>query len=210
VLGFFSFTEITDPSAHRAYNEWHQFDHLPEQFTIPGITFGQRWVCSPRCVEARVAVSPLLAPCHYMTLYFLRDEAVLPEFFDLARQLHAADRFFEARISHLSGPFRVASTRASPAARVSAGAVPFRPAAGVYVVVGPDVLPGAPVLGEVSGVSGEWRFSDGERSISVAFVEGDLWAAADELGRRARELAGPLEWAGPLERVDAYQWRWFD
>jgi hypothetical protein len=54
VLGFFSFTEITDPSAHRAYNEWHQFDHLPEQFTIERITFGQRWVCSPRCVEARV------------------------------------------------------------------------------------------------------------------------------------------------------------
>ncbi|HEY1831898.1 MAG TPA: hypothetical protein VGG38_16820 [Acidimicrobiales bacterium] len=84
MLGFFSFTEITDPSGHRAYNEWHHFDHLPEQFTIEGITFGQRWVCSPRCVEARVAVSPLLAPCHYMRLYFLRGEAVRPEFFDLA------------------------------------------------------------------------------------------------------------------------------
>jgi hypothetical protein len=146
-----------------------------------------------------------------MTLYFLRDEAVLPEFFDLARRLRAADRFFEARVSHLSGPFRVVSTRAWPAAKVSARAVPFRPAAGVYVVVGPDVPPGAPpVLGEVTGVSGEWRFSDGERSISVAFVEADLWSTAEELGRRVRDLPGPLEWAGPLERVDAFQWGWFD
>ena len=30
-LGFFSFTEVTDPGQHRAYNEWHQLDHMPEQ-----------------------------------------------------------------------------------------------------------------------------------------------------------------------------------
>ena len=49
VIGFFSFTEVTDPGAHRAYNEWHQFDHLPEQFSIDGIVFGQRWVYTPAC-----------------------------------------------------------------------------------------------------------------------------------------------------------------
>jgi len=38
VLGFFSFTEVTDPSAHEAYNAWHQLDHLPEQFTIEAST----------------------------------------------------------------------------------------------------------------------------------------------------------------------------
>ena len=25
------------PGAHRAYNEWHQLDHLPEQMAIPGV-----------------------------------------------------------------------------------------------------------------------------------------------------------------------------
>ena len=35
-VGFFSFTEITDPAAHREYNEWHQLDHMPEQFPMRG------------------------------------------------------------------------------------------------------------------------------------------------------------------------------
>ena len=34
--GFFSFTEVTDPAEHRSYNEWHQLDHLPEQFPLAG------------------------------------------------------------------------------------------------------------------------------------------------------------------------------
>ena len=38
-VGFFSFTEITDPAEHRAYNEWHQLDHMPEQLPIPGIVY---------------------------------------------------------------------------------------------------------------------------------------------------------------------------
>ena len=42
-FGFFSFTEVTDPAEHRAYNEWHQLDHLPEQFPLPGVVYGQRW-----------------------------------------------------------------------------------------------------------------------------------------------------------------------
>ncbi len=35
-IGFFSFTEVTDPAEHRSYNEWHQLDHMPEQFPIAG------------------------------------------------------------------------------------------------------------------------------------------------------------------------------
>jgi len=41
-LGFFSFTEITDPNEHHSYNEWHQLDHMPEQFPLSGIVYGQR------------------------------------------------------------------------------------------------------------------------------------------------------------------------
>ena len=52
-LGFFSFTEITDPSEHRSYNEWHQLDHMPEQYPLPGVVFGQRWVSTPACRRAR-------------------------------------------------------------------------------------------------------------------------------------------------------------
>ena len=35
-IGFFSFTEITDPAEHRSYNEWHMLDHMPEQYPIAG------------------------------------------------------------------------------------------------------------------------------------------------------------------------------
>ncbi len=230
MLGFFSFTEITDASAHRAYNQWHQFDHLPEQYSIDGILFGQRWVASPACQAARVAVSPLLAPCHYMTLYLMRDHGVLPEFFDLAQELRAQDRFFASRTSHLSGPFEVTGRWAAERVKVSAQVVPYRPGTGVFVWVAQVSSsdrarsPGAPegaALHGCEGVAGAWTFAstdpkDGvDRSITVAFIDGDLASAAADLGNWTRQHAadeGPplVEWAGPLARIDPNSWDWFD
>jgi hypothetical protein len=206
VLGFFSFTEVTDPSAHEAYNAWHQLDHLPEQFTIEGINFGQRWVRSPRCRTAEAATGSLLDRFHYMTLYFLRDESLVPEFFELAKELAAKDRFFRARRALLSGPFPVVGRWAAPRVAVSPEAVPFRPAVGVHVVVGPAVDGGR--LVDHHGVAGAWQFTDAEhdRTITVAFVDGDLWQASASLGTAGAESP---EWAGPLERVDAFRWDWF-
>ena len=206
MLGFVSFTEVTDPSAHEAYNAWHQLDHLPEQFTIDGISFGCRWVRSPRCRAAESATSTLFEPFHYMTLYLLRDEQVIPEFFALAERLRAADRFFAARRAVVSGPFAIVGRWAAPRVAVSPEAVPFRPAQGVHVVVGP-LLDGAALV-DHPGVAGAWQFADAEdgRYITVAFVDGDLWQASAALGTAGG--ASP-EWAGPLERVDAFRWDWF-
>src|SRR5579862_1990404 len=99
VVGFFSFTEITDPTQHRQYNEWHQLDHLPEQYTIEGIVHGERWVATPRCREARLVSDPDLDDADYVTLYLMTEpvEATLAAFADLAKTLHAADRFFGPR-----------------------------------------------------------------------------------------------------------------
>ncbi len=213
MLGFFSFTEITDPSAHEAYNAWHQLDHMPEQFTIDGISFGQRWVRSPHCRELEITASPELEPFHYMTLYLMRDSSVVPPFFALAKRLHAEDRFFAARRALLSGPFGVVGQWADARVAVSVGAVPFRPSHGVYVVVGP-AIDGAALV-DHPGVAGAWQFVDAEadRTVTVAFVDGDLWELAAKV--RAAEpseggIAGAaLEWAGPLERVDAFRWDWF-
>jgi hypothetical protein len=208
VLGFFSFTEVTDPSAHEAYNAWHQLDHLPEQFTVDGLTFGQRWVRSPRCQAAEASTSPLLERFHYLTLYLMRDEGVLPAFFALAERLRAEDRFFAARRALLSGPFDVVGRWAAPRVAVSAEAVPFRPSRGVHVVVGPPV-DGAEMVGR-PGVAGVWQFADapGGRTVTLAFVDGDLWQASAAIGT-ATGTAGAVEWAGPLERVDAFRWDWF-
>ena len=69
---------------------------------------------------------------------------------------------------------------------VSAEAVPFRPAQGVHVVVGPPV-DGAELVGH-AGVAGAWQFADAEhdRTITVAFVDGDLWQASAALGNGRR------------------------
>jgi hypothetical protein len=209
VLGFFSFTEVTDPSAHEAYNAWHQLDHLPEQFTLDGINFGRRWVRSPRCAAAEHASGPLLERFHYMTLYLLRDDAVLPGFYALGKRLADEDRFFAARKAPLSGPFEVTGRWAAPRVAISPGAVPFRPSEGVYVVVGPPVDGESLVAHE--GVAGVWQFAQPReaRHVTVAFVDGELWttaAALEGLGWAGDEA--PL-WAGPLEGIDAFRWGWF-
>jgi hypothetical protein len=207
VLGFFSFTQITDPAAHEAYNAWHQLDHLPEQFTIEGISFGQRWVRSPRCREVESASGELLDPFHYMTLYLLRDRDLLAPFNALARRLYREGRFFAERRALLSGAFEIAGAWAAPRVLVSPGAIPYRPALGVYVVVGP-VVDGAGLV-EVPGVAGAWQFTDGERSVTVAFVDGDLWQASARLSSQLGGSFASADWAGPLERVDPFRWDWF-
>jgi hypothetical protein len=35
------------------YLEWHQLDHMPEQYRISGLAVGQRWVAPPDCQKRR-------------------------------------------------------------------------------------------------------------------------------------------------------------
>jgi hypothetical protein len=136
-VGFFSFTEITDPSAHRAYNEWHQLDHMPEQFPIPGIVYGQRWVSTPACRDARAVDEDPLRAVHYMTLYLMTDpvDRTLRDFMELGQQLRALGRFFDQRRAALSGPLQWLDAHAAPRVLVHPEAVPYRPNRGVYVIV---------------------------------------------------------------------------
>lgn len=55
-----------DPAVEATYNEWHAREHVPERCTVPGILWGRRY--------ARVS-GPM--PARYLTLYGLRDAAVL-------------------------------------------------------------------------------------------------------------------------------------
>jgi hypothetical protein len=136
-VGFFSFTEITDPGEHRAYNEWHQLDHMPEQFPLDGVVYGERWVSTPACRDARVVSDAPLDASHYVTCYLMAEpvERTLREFMERGRHLHALGRFHRHRTSHLSGPFNVLECAAAPRALISAEAVPYRPNRGIYVVV---------------------------------------------------------------------------
>lgn len=223
-IGFFSFTEITPGGDHRAYNEWHQLDHMPEQFPIPGVAHGQRWVCTPACAAARAVAAGELARTHYLTCYLMTEplEETLTQFFDLADYLHQVGRFYKHRRSHLSGPLEVIETHAAPRAQVSASAVAYRPNRGVFAVVEEDPAD-APALAAadlvaLDGVAGVWvfattplvptgRWTAGRRRITLCYLDGDPVAVSRAM---PAALASAAVYAGPLEAVTPWQWDWFE
>ena len=231
-LGFFSFTEITDPREHRSYNEWHQLDHMPEQYPLDGVAYGQRWVSTPACRAARAVSEPPLDSIHYMTLYLMTEpvERTLREFMQLGRDLHAVGRFHLHRRAQLSGPFPLRDAAVAPSVLISAEAVPYRPNLGVYVEV--EELPdgdhaaGAaaddalirgvhlPALCAHPGVAGAWSFADEHRRVTVTWLEAPPLDMNDRLApivasRRASSTGRTL-FAGPLETITPWQWAWFD
>ncbi len=219
-FGFFSFTEVTDPAEHRAYNEWHQLDHLPEQFPLPGIVYGQRWVSTPACRAARAVGHESLDPTHYLTCYLMAEpiESTLDDFFDLGARLHDLDRFHRHRRAHLTGPFRVVDAFAAPRVLISAAAVPFRAHRGLYVVVeehrdGEDLVDyqrwlateHEPAVLAVPGVAGIWTFASSEQLASPRWSAGArritvCWLDDDPIEVAAR--VEPLE-ARRRDRFDA-------
>jgi len=209
-VGFFSFTEITDPSAHREYNEWHQLDHMPEQFPMRGTAYGQRWVSTPACKAARLVDGELLAPAHYMTLYLFTDpvDETLQEFMDLGQQLRALGRFFDKRRACFSGPLQWLDAHAAARVLIAPEALPYRPNRGVYVFVeepNSDVEVAAfdawvrrwhedevDAWLAVPGVAGCWSFataprlrnsgwSTGNRRITVTYLDDDPVTVAKSL-----------------------------
>jgi hypothetical protein len=234
--GFFSFTEVTRADQHRSYNEWHQLDHMPEQYPLRGIVFGQRWVSTPACRRARVLSEAPLDPVHYVTLYLMSEpmQETLREFRELARRLRRAGRFHEHRHAHLSGPFRLLEARAAGRVRVSPEAVPFRPNRGIFVTVEDVGLSGAeaghgldePPMVELlraPGVAGIWRFGPyghdagwaaGNRVITVVYLDDDPVKLSAEVGaalesRWRRSGVRPV-FAGPFETITPWEWDWFD
>lgn len=228
-VGFFSFTEITDPDAHAAYNEWHLYDHLPEQYRIPGIAGGERWVSTPACRAARTMSGAPLDPIQYMTLYLMAEPVAptLDDFMALGSRLADLGRFFGPRASHLSGPFRAVSAAAAPRVRVSEEVLPWRPARGVYVTVDDvtdashlddhlahlqvDVIPAGLA---VPGVAGVWNFATdseyakrwptGRRRISVWYLDDDPVAVAARLAPIVdRDHAAVRRiFSGPFKTID--------
>ena len=191
-IGFFSFTEITDPKEHHSYNEWHQLDHVPENIALPGIAHGQRWASPPAYAKARMASDPSIAPIHYMTLYLLQEpiERTLKDFLDLGAQLDAVGRFHRHRKGYLGGPFLLVKAYASPRVLVSPEAIPYRPNRGIFVTV-TDLVETSrhdeiaqwydqvhfPDMLSVAGMAGVYRF------ISPRASESEHFAQANPPGR---------------------------
>ncbi len=211
-VGFFSFTEVTDPAAHAAYNEWHMFDHMPEQFQIPGIAHGQRWVLTPDQAE-RATLNAPLDRIHYVTLYLMSEPVVetLDAFAELGAHLHSMpDRWFESRRSHVSGPWSLAEMAVSPTLKVSADALPVRPHRAIHVTVGGscDLEP----ICNATGVAGAWKFEPDEHLRSR--VRGNVVAPIrvvwlNDLDAEIR-VEEDVFFAARLTPITPRQWDWFD
>jgi hypothetical protein len=223
-VGFFSFTEITDPGEHHSYNEWHMLDHMPEQYPLDGIAYGQRWVSTPACRAARLVSETPLDPIHYMTLYLMTEpvERTLREFMQLGRDLHKVGRFHLHRRAQLSGPFPFRASAVAPRVLISAEAVPYRPNLGIYVEVEEIPEGGHPAadtahlaaLVAVPGVAGTWSFSDEMRRMTVSWLDApplEVCARLDPIvGRRRNASNTRTLFAGPLEAITPWKWDWFE
>jgi len=228
-VGFFSFVEVTDPGEHKAYNEWHQLDHLPEQYQIAGVGYGQRFVGSPRCRDARLVSEPEMGPGHYLAVYLMGDPALptLEEFAELGDRLRNMGRFHLQRRSHVSGAWQALEGWAAPRVLVGADVVPWRPGTGIYTIVEEpagdadtvdafvrdDHRTRMPQFADVPGVAGVWTFSTSARyrnprwsqprsRITVCWLDGDPVATAASLAPLVRD-----RWANaPVRPLLAGPW----
>ncbi|MCU1457856.1 MAG: hypothetical protein JWL73_1948 [Actinomycetia bacterium] len=133
-LAFFSLAHLADPGSHRAYNEWHQLDHRPENLALPGVTWGERWVHPPDVAE--LAVVGDVGPFHYLNMYWFRApvDQSRREWSELAeRSLQWGRRADLALATRpMMAFFHPTQAYVSEGVAISENALPIRPNLGVY------------------------------------------------------------------------------
>jgi hypothetical protein len=136
-VGFFSLTSSPLSGDDEAYLRWHLLDHMPEQYSIPGVRLATRWRADDACVAARLAASEGLDPVRHAVGYYMGDpiDETLRSFLQLGRRSAEMGRYPEPATSHLLGAFHLQHGDASPRALVSGEALPFRPHRGVVLLV---------------------------------------------------------------------------
>ncbi len=205
--GFFSFTSVNEPSLHRAYNEWHQLDHRPENLALEGVRYGERWVRTPECAAASSA-DRRLAPTHYMNLYWFRPPvaAAIAEWQGLAESSFQWGRRpdMDMCTRPLMGFFDVVKGYVRPEVLVSIEALPFRPTRGVVMQVVELAEPHAigverlyrwydtvaiPAALRLDGVAGAYTFASVSSTIDEGFVaDADARTFAPAAASRAGSL----------------------
>ena len=218
---FFSFAEVMDPTGHRAYNEWHQLDHRPENLALDGVLHGERWVRTPGCAATSHA-APQLAGTHYVNLYWFRE----PWAVSFAQWQALAERSYQwgrrPEIAYTSRPlmglFRTVSGHAAPRVLVSPGALPFRPARAIHLslfrferahsAATQAYLADAEsrrlsALLELPGVAGVWSFSSLSTTLDPSWQVVPGSATFDPSGTDAGLLRAELIFFdGPSEAVE--------
>ena len=213
-VGFFSVSDRgesdVDPDGDpedRAYLAWHQLDHMPEQYQLPGLIHGQRWVSNDACRAARAGASGVFEDVHHVVLYLMGDpvEQTLDDFFDLGGRLAELGRFPRHILRRFLGALQLLEIKASPRVLVSAEVVPFRPNRGIYLIVEQPTdrerldsylrwrrAEHLPRVVTTPGVAGAWafgtssrfrrgRYTEGDYRITVCYLDGDPSETGDAL-----------------------------
>ncbi|QIX26551.1 hypothetical protein ncot_08000 [Nocardioides sp. JQ2195] len=181
---FFSFVDLAPESSHRAYNEWHQLDHRPENLLLDGVAWGDRWARTDRCAQVGSAsggpdrATEEFAGTDYVAMYWFRPpyEESVAEWTALGEASHQWGR--GPRLSGVRRPltafFTPVKGYVAPRVLVSPDALPFRPNRGLHLTLTrfADHHGAAahdhfarqdrvtiPELLELDGVAGAWTFS---------------------------------------------------
>ncbi len=235
-VGFFSLTTSSPDGDDRAYLEWHQMDHMPEQYQLPGLVLGQRWASTPACRSARAHQVGAWAGVEHVVCYLMGTpvDQTIDDFLALGRHLAELGRFPRSLPSHYRGALRLLEAQAAPRALIAAEVVPFRPHRGIYLIVEePDGGAGGdarlqrmhtevlPELVAVPGVAGAWTygttpairrpmFSDGDLRMTVCYLDDDPPVVAGRLAPVVERC-----WAGAPARVvlaapfeSVVRWEW--
>ena len=189
--GIFSLTPPARAGDDASYLRWHLLDHMPEQYQLPGVVLGQRWIADGDYPAARIAGNGPLADVGNVVNYLVGDpvQQTLDDFMQLGRRLAEVGRFPERRSSLALRMLALHCWHAAPRARVSAEVVPFRPHRGVLLVIEEptDGAPASwmqwlyaehhPALLEMPGVAGAWMYgSTGTWKLPKAAVGPDIYA----------------------------------
>lgn len=206
--GIFSLTAVTPPGDDGSYLRWHLLDHLPEQFQLPGIVYGLRWVADGVYPDHRLAGDGPLGEIGNAVHYLVGDPVrqTFDDFVALGRALRENGRMPVMRPLLEVAGLRLLQWQAAPRALVSHEVVPFRPHRGVLLIIEEptDGRPDRwlewlraehfPALLAVPGTAGVWTFGStnawdplphGWRTdpqyITVIYLDDDPLAMADAL-----------------------------
>jgi hypothetical protein len=216
-VGFLSLTGASPTGDDRPYLAWHQLDHMPEQYRLPGLLLGQRWASTPDCRGARAAEAEGWSAVEHAVCYLMGEpvDRTVDDFLTLGRELAEVGRYPLVMPSHYRGALRLVDTMAAARVLVSPEVIPFRPHRGVYLVVEqpegaasagasvdglgrlpPGVLSG---LSQVPGVAGAWAFAtfpdlrrsmftDGILRMTVCYLDDEPVAVAERLAATIPDL----------------------
>jgi hypothetical protein len=229
VAGFIGFYRKRPDGKDAESTRWHQFDHMPEQFRLPGLRHGQRWIATPACRAARAAQAPPFDEAVVSQHYLFADPVAqsVKAFNDLGAALTLADRrqFSPPPVENVY--YRTGERLGGVGGVVSVHALPWRPAPGVYLVVETAAASDAEraadaaarqAVVKLDGVAGCWRFEPApelggdarpDQAVSVYYLYQDPVAMAGPIGEALKtqwaasgqraKLAGPFHVVRPLE-----------